>query len=136
MRNFLFAKNKIGFVNGSIPVPEEGSSDLGLWKRCNAMVKGWLTVAMEKDIRNSVKHGKTAKEIWKDLEERFGKESDPRAYELRQALSLTRQDKMSVLSYYTKLKGIWDEKQSVSLAPKCSCRKCTGDISKKIVTAR
>lgn len=57
--------------------------------RCDAMIKGWLTTAMEKEIRNSVKYAKTATEIWKDLKERFGKESAPKAYELKQSLNTT-----------------------------------------------
>ena len=59
------------------------------WMRCDAMIKGWLTTAMEKEIRNSVKYAKTATEIWQDLKERFGKESAPKAYELKQAMNNT-----------------------------------------------
>nr|GEV20163.1 putative Gag-polypeptide of LTR copia-type [Tanacetum cinerariifolium] len=59
--------------------------------RCDAMIKGWLTRAMEKEIRNSVKYAKTAAEIWNDLKEMFGKESAPKAYELKQSLATTRQ---------------------------------------------
>lgn len=72
------------------------------------MIKGWLTTAMEKKIRNSVKYAYTAQEIWNDLEERFGKESAPRAYELKQAITFTRQDDASVSAYYTKMHGVWD----------------------------
>nr|GFB14076.1 reverse transcriptase, RNA-dependent DNA polymerase, Gag-polypeptide of LTR copia-type [Tanacetum cinerariifolium] len=43
--------------------------------RCDAMIKGWLTMAMDKEIRNSVKYAKLAMEIWEDLKERFRKES-------------------------------------------------------------
>lgn len=71
--NALFAKkNKIEFIDGSISKPEDGLSTLILWKRCNAMVKGWLNTAMEKKIRNSVKYAKTAEEVWNALDERFG----------------------------------------------------------------
>ncbi|KAL8553145.1 hypothetical protein ACS0TY_001697 [Phlomoides rotata] len=35
MSNCLFAKNKFGFVDGSIYMPQEGSSDLLQWKRCD-----------------------------------------------------------------------------------------------------
>nr|GEW93844.1 putative NB-ARC [Tanacetum cinerariifolium] len=44
------------------------------WMRCDAIVKGWLTTPMEKEIHTSVKYANTATEIWKDLKERFGKE--------------------------------------------------------------
>lgn len=39
MKNFLFAKNKIGFIDGTIKMPEKGEQIL-LWKRCDAMIKG------------------------------------------------------------------------------------------------
>ncbi|KAJ9540324.1 hypothetical protein OSB04_026830 [Centaurea solstitialis] len=136
MTNALFAKNKIGFVDGSISIPDEGAAELPLWKRCNAMVKGWLLSSMEKEIRMSVKHAKTAREVWDDLQERFGSESAPRAYELKRALTLTRQEKLSISSYYTKLKGLWDEIQSIFPVPKCKCDGCTCDISKQLVEIR
>nr|GEV90989.1 putative ribonuclease H-like domain-containing protein [Tanacetum cinerariifolium] len=75
MTNFLFAKNKIEFVDGTIKKPEKGSKDYMPWMRVDDMIKGWLTTAMEKNIRNSVKYAGTASEIWSDLNERFGKES-------------------------------------------------------------
>ncbi|KAL6568701.1 hypothetical protein OROHE_004385 [Orobanche hederae] len=93
MKNFLYAKNKMGFVNGLIKAPEdEASNKYMLWMRCDAMIKGWLTTAMEKNIRSSVKYARTAAEIWTDLEERFGKESAPRAYELKRTLTSTQQE--------------------------------------------
>ncbi|XP_076947549.1 uncharacterized protein LOC143619532 [Bidens hawaiensis] len=91
MMNFLFAKNKVGFIDGTLKKPEKSSSEYMPWTRCDAMIKGWLTTAMEKEIRSSVKFVGTAFEIWSDLLERFGKESAPRAYELKHALTTTQQ---------------------------------------------
>ncbi|KAD3642199.1 hypothetical protein E3N88_31423 [Mikania micrantha] len=134
MTNFLFAKNKIGIVDGSIVKPEdEKASDYMLWMRCDAMVKGWLTTAMERDICNSVKYAKTSAEIWKDLLERFGKESSPKAYELKQLLTTTRQDGATVSAYYTKLRSLWDEMEYVLPTPRCSCKGCNCGIGKKLV---
>lgn len=59
MENFLFAKNKFEFVDGTIEKPLKGAKDYMLWMRCEAMVKGWLTTAMEKNIRDSVKYANT-----------------------------------------------------------------------------
>nr|GEW41573.1 putative reverse transcriptase, RNA-dependent DNA polymerase, Gag-polypeptide of LTR copia-type [Tanacetum cinerariifolium] len=75
MTNFLFAKNKTNFVNGTLKKPETSSSEYKSWMRCDAMIKGWLTTAMEKGIRDSVKYANTSSEIWSDLKERFGKET-------------------------------------------------------------
>lgn len=59
----------------------------------------------------SVNYASTASEIWSDLLERFGKESAPRAYELKQTLTATHKNGSSISRYYTKLKGIWDDMQ-------------------------
>ncbi|XP_071692034.1 uncharacterized protein [Rutidosis leptorrhynchoides] len=109
MMNALFAKNKIGFVDGSIPKPSEGSKDLMNWQRCNTMVRGWLVNSMVKEIKNSVKYAAIARDIWTDLDERFNKENAPRVYELRRTITTIHQENMTVSAYYTKLRGIWDE---------------------------
>ena len=101
MTNFLFAKNKIDFIDGTLKKPEILSSKYKPWMRCDAMIKGWLTTTMEKGIRDSVKYANTSLEIWSDLKERFGKESAPRAYELKQKIATTCQEDSSVSTYYT-----------------------------------
>ncbi|KAI3523164.1 hypothetical protein L1887_01221 [Cichorium endivia] len=136
MENFLFAKNKIGFVDGTLQKPEKTHANHMAWLRCDAMLKGWLTTAMEKEIRSSVKYASTAQDIWNDLRERFGKESAPRAYELKQLLTTTKQDGASVSAYYTKLRSLWDEISSVFTVPRCSCTGCTCGISKKLTELR
>ncbi|XP_023765437.1 uncharacterized protein LOC111913956 [Lactuca sativa] len=111
MMNFLFAKNKVGFIDGSIQKPGKYSPDYMIWMRCDVMVKGWLTTAMENDIRVSVKYANTTSKIWFDLPERFGKERSPRAYKLKQARTRIHQNGSSVSTYYTRLRGIWCETQ-------------------------
>ncbi|XP_035837299.1 uncharacterized protein LOC118485142 [Helianthus annuus] len=115
MTNFLFAKNKIEFVDGTLPKPDKTDDKYMPWMCCDAMIKGRLTTAMEKEIR-----------------QRFGKESAPRTYELKQSISATRQEGASVSSYYTKLRGLWDEIDSLFPSPRCDCGNCTCGIGKKI----
>lgn len=132
MTNALFAKNKIGFVDGTTQMPSDDSPDLMNWKRCNALVRGWLVSAMEKEIKSSVKYANTARDIWIDLEERFGKENAPRAYELIRMITTIHQNDMTVSAYYTKLRGVWDEIQSISPTPTCSCKGCKCGIATEI----
>ncbi|KAM0005509.1 putative retrotransposon gag domain-containing protein [Helianthus debilis subsp. tardiflorus] len=87
---------------------------------------------MEKSIRGSVKYANTSAEIWADLRERFGKESAPRAYELKQKLTITKQDSNSVSTYYTALRSIWDEIASVLPVPHCTCGNCSCEIGKRL----
>ncbi|GKA32285.1 putative RNA-directed DNA polymerase [Tanacetum coccineum] len=131
MLNFLFAKNKVGFIDGTLMKPKKTATDYMAWMHFDAMVKGWLMTAMKKEIRRSVKYANTASEIWSDLRERFRKESTPHAYELKQTLSNTHQSRISVSAYYTKLRGLWDEIESVLPAPRCTCNKCSCEMGKK-----
>nr|GMD37430.1 Integrase, catalytic core [Ipomoea batatas] len=97
---------------------------------------GWLKSAMDKDIRGSVRFAITARDIWRDLEERFGKESAPRAFEIRRAVTLLRQDKATVSTYYTKLKSLWDEMNCTTPLPMCNCQGCKCNLSKKYAELR
>ncbi|KAJ1412400.1 Integrase, catalytic core [Sesbania bispinosa] len=54
-----------GFVDGTILMPVVDSPYLAHWMRGNAMVKGWLKSAMDKEVRSSVRYATTAREIKK-----------------------------------------------------------------------
>ncbi|XP_019158015.1 PREDICTED: uncharacterized protein LOC109154743 [Ipomoea nil] len=101
----------------------------GEW--CNAMVKGWLKSAMDKDIRGSIRFATIARDIWRDLEERFGKESALRAFKIRRAVTLLRQDKATVSTYYTKLKSLWDEMNCTAHLPMYNCQGSKCNLTKK-----
>ncbi|CAL1376665.1 unnamed protein product [Linum trigynum] len=64
MTETLIAKNKMVFVDGSLPRSKArpGVFD-DAWSRCDPTVKGWLKTAMSKEVRNSVRGAKTAREI-------------------------------------------------------------------------
>lgn len=47
-----------------------------------------------------------------------------------------RQDEMTVSTYYTKLRGIWDEIQSTTPVPKCTCGGCKCELGKQITLMR
>ncbi|KAJ0602682.1 putative retrotransposon Copia-like protein [Helianthus annuus] len=67
MANFLLAKNKMGFVDRKIPKPEKAADIHMQWMRCDAMIIGWLTMAMDKDIMASVKYANASSEMWKQI---------------------------------------------------------------------
>lgn len=91
---------------------------------------------MEKDIWNSMKYANTSKEIWDDPEERFGKESAPHAYEIKQVLTVVRQDNVVVSAYFMKLRAISDKISSVSPIPRYTCGKCTCDLRKRLLESK
>uniref|UniRef100_A0A2N9ILU6 Reverse transcriptase Ty1/copia-type domain-containing protein n=1 Tax=Fagus sylvatica TaxID=28930 RepID=A0A2N9ILU6_FAGSY len=60
----LVAKNKAGFVNGSIKAVDPSSPQYGSWKRCDTMVLSWLLNSLSKEISASVIYLDTTFEVW------------------------------------------------------------------------
>nr|GEZ51843.1 probable sphingolipid transporter spinster homolog 2 [Tanacetum cinerariifolium] len=71
-----YTSTRIEIVDGAIKKPEKGSKDYMPWIKVDAIIKGWLTTAMEKNIRNSVKYAGTTSEIWSDLNERINEHQE------------------------------------------------------------
>ncbi|XP_059669240.1 uncharacterized protein LOC132314384 [Cornus florida] len=100
----LRAKNKFGFVDGSIQTPTS-TSDLHHWERCNNLVSSWILNSTDAEIRASMLYADTAKEIWLDLRDRFIQTNAPKVYQLKQSIDSCTQGDSSVSTYFTKLKG-------------------------------
>jgi hypothetical protein len=107
----LNSKNKLGFVNNSIKAPSEKTDPEGYatWSRCNDMVHSWIVNALSPEISNSVIYYSTAHEVWEDLGERFSQSNAPRIFEIQRDIAYLKQEQLFVSSYYTRLKGLWDE---------------------------
>lgn len=128
----LSTKNKLGFVNGTIPVHDTNSPEYCHWERCNNLVISWLLFNLDEQIANSVLFSQYAKEIWDDLETRFGTASLAQIYSLEQELLNIQQGNDSVSEYFTKLKTVWDGLNDVDPLPHCTCNGCTCNISAKL----
>ncbi|CAL2246417.1 unnamed protein product [Prunus armeniaca] len=130
----LTAKNKIGFVDGSIERPSstKKSDDYTLWDRCDKMVLSWLLNSVDSDLADSVVYAATAREIWQDFEDRFSQGNAPRIFQIQKMIVSHTQGTMSVSLYYTKLKALWDELASYNLSPTCSCGGMKNNDERKI----
>ncbi|GMI72423.1 hypothetical protein HRI_000911600 [Hibiscus trionum] len=127
----LSAKNKLGFVDGSISAPASTSDRFNAWTRANNLVNSWILNSVSKDIAASLLYHSTAAAIWKDLEERFQQTNGPRIFHLKKKLNELAQGSMSVSTYYTNLKILWDE--LVSVKSVCFCSLCTCGGVKKML---
>ncbi|GMJ05093.1 hypothetical protein HRI_004178500 [Hibiscus trionum] len=128
----LSAKNKLGFVDGSISAPPLIPAEkYNAWTRVNNLVNSWLLNAVSKEIAASLLYHSTAAEIWKDLEDRFQQMNGPRLFHLRKKIGELVQGTSSVTVYYTQLKILWDELMSAKSV--CSCSTCTCGGVKKMI---
>jgi hypothetical protein len=118
----ITAKNKLGFLDGSLTKPlDDSSSESRAWVRCNTMVLSWILNYVSKEIASSVIYIENAADVWIDLKERFSPENGPRTYQLQKSLSSLSQEDLSVGAYFTCIKSFWDELSNYRLIPFCSC---------------
>ncbi|XP_070022071.1 uncharacterized protein LOC142177495 [Nicotiana tabacum] len=79
----LSAKNKLGFIDGTLIIPKTDSAVQQTWGRCNDMVLLWLLNSLSKEIAESVLYSQSAKDLWRDLEDRFGQANGAKLFQLQ-----------------------------------------------------
>ncbi|KAK9675775.1 hypothetical protein RND81_11G030400 [Saponaria officinalis] len=126
----LSAKNKLGFIDGSIPKPAASSSTSKAWQRCNDLVFSWILNSLKEEIANSILYCETAKIAWDELEERFGQSNGAQLYGIHKKLCDFSQGNDDITIYFTKFKQIWDEIDAMGMNPNCTCT-CTCGASEK-----
>ncbi|KAK4273707.1 hypothetical protein QN277_017049 [Acacia crassicarpa] len=127
MKMALMSKNKLQFVDRSIPVPQPSDLTYQAWQRCNMMVISWLTRSISPSLAQSILWLDRASDVWDDLQARFSQNDAFRLADLQEDIQNLRQGDLCVNDYFTKLKILWDEFLiyrpiiSCSCSPKCSC---------------
>ncbi|XP_074343463.1 uncharacterized protein LOC141682654 [Apium graveolens] len=129
----LSTKNKLRFVDGSIEVPDITSDEYKYWERCNNLFISWIIVNLDDTIAKSVLFLQTTREIWQDLDDRFGYTSMAQVYSLEQQFLDINQGTDIVSEFFTKIKTIWDNLNDANPLPYCTCKKCTCNLSQILV---
>lgn len=126
MMTALSAKNKVEFIDGSIPEPQKSDRTYDAWRRCNNIVVSWIAHSISTQIRQSILWMDKAKEIWRDLKSRYSQGDLLRISDLQQEAASMKQGDLSVTEYFTKLRIVWDELENFRPDPVCSCTvRCT-----------
>nr|XP_023887900.1 uncharacterized protein LOC112000030 [Quercus suber] len=139
MRKALVAKNKFGFVNGSITLSSpliKTPAAVDAWIRCDNMVGSWLMKAVSPQIRVSITYRDTALEIWNDLRDTHSQGNGPRVFQIQKDIASMCQGESSITNYFTQLKLFWDQLQNFRPTPTCSCGKCTCNMHQKLEDLR
>jgi hypothetical protein len=97
-----------------MPSANNHPDDHASWKRCNDMILSWILNSITPELADNVKYSTTAQEVWEDLRDHFSQSNAPRIFQIKRDIACVSQAQMIVASYYTKLKGLWDELRSYS----------------------
>nr|XP_016481327.1 PREDICTED: uncharacterized protein LOC107802359 [Nicotiana tabacum] len=68
----LSVRNKLDFIHGTVEKPSKGSPLMQQWHKCNDLVVAWLSNSVTKQIHRTVVYSEYAKDIWRELETRYG----------------------------------------------------------------
>ncbi|KAL4573125.1 hypothetical protein LXL04_019920 [Taraxacum kok-saghyz] len=102
----LSAKNKIGFVDGTVSQPAADSSNYASWYKVNSMVISWFLNSLHQNIAESVLFLQTASEIWKELHHRYEQTDGALIYQVQQQLYSLPQGSDDFSVYFTKIMKI------------------------------
>ncbi|KAL2243591.1 UNVERIFIED_CONTAM: hypothetical protein Sindi_0477100, partial [Sesamum indicum] len=117
----LGAKQKVGFIDGTCQKPTEDKNEIEQWQKTNCMVIYWILNSILKDIVEAFLYTTSARELWLELEARFGECNGPLLYQIQREIASITQGNQSVVVYFTKLKKLWDELATLDPLPCCSC---------------
>ena len=115
----LSTKGKLCFIDGSLTKPV--ANDLKKWIKCNDMVMAWILNILTKDIGDSIIYAKSARDMWIQLEERYGQVSGAKFYQVQKEICNVSQGSNDIATYFTKIKTLWDEISDLDDIPVCSC---------------
>ena len=84
----LSTKSKLYFVDGSLLKPESSTLDFRKWTKCNDMVMSWMLNVLTKTIADSIIYARTARQMWVELEERFGQINGAKLYQVQKEMCI------------------------------------------------
>ncbi|KAK9685048.1 hypothetical protein RND81_10G251600 [Saponaria officinalis] len=132
----LIAKNKEGFVDGSVKCPAKTDKYYHQWIRCDLMVMKWILNSMSKPIKDTLVYVSNSKELWTETLDRYGQSNSVEIYQLKKDLGDISQHNDSLVTYFSKLKRTWENIDSIDPLPLCTCGAidlCTCQLLKRIV---
>ncbi|XP_019262962.1 PREDICTED: uncharacterized protein LOC109240743 [Nicotiana attenuata] len=75
------------------------------------------------ELLSGIVYSSNACDIWKDLKERFDKVDGSRIFQLHKEIAIVSQGTSTITTYYSKIRSLWAEFDSLAPTPECECEK-------------
>lgn len=85
------------------------------------MVVSWITRSLSPQFAQSILYIDNARDLWLNLKERFSKGDHFRASDLLQQIHSMRHGDLNVSSFFTNMRTLWEELDSLRPPPPCTC---------------
>lgn len=131
VRLALLARQKYGFIDGTTMEPKAPFT-IEDWFTIHSMLISWLMNTIDPEVKSTISFYDDAKLLWDELKARFSVVNGPRIQQLKSDLAKCEQAKnMFVLTYFGKLKFLWDELDNHEPIITCKCGKCVGNLGQQ-----
>ncbi|KAG2704212.1 hypothetical protein I3760_06G174400 [Carya illinoinensis] len=82
------AKNKLDFINGTLPKPTDAADPLlEAWERCNDRVVSWPQNSVSTSVKSSLALVDDSRILWLELQDRFTQQNGPCIFQLKHDLA-------------------------------------------------
>ena len=120
--NSSCCQNEAGiYIYGSLIQLAKVSEAFKKWNCIHSMLTTWILTSISKDIVEAFLYVSSTRDLWMELEARYGESNGPSIYQLQREIRLIVQGNKSVTNYYTKLKKLWDKLACLAPTPRCAC---------------
>lgn len=89
----------------------------------NAIVLSWIMNSIASDILGGIMYAPSTQAVWNDLHERFNNGDGSRSFNLHKEITTLSQGITFVSVYFSKLKDLWEEFETLVPASGCDCAK-------------
>ncbi|KAL2243082.1 UNVERIFIED_CONTAM: Retrovirus-related Pol polyprotein from transposon RE1 [Sesamum indicum] len=96
VRIALESKDKLSFIDGSGIRPAIGTPQYKQWRITDCMVRTWILNTISKDLVNAYLYANSSRDLWMELEARYGECDGTLLYKLQREISSISQGNMSV----------------------------------------
>lgn len=87
MRVALKSKNKLSFIDGAYPQPEDVLSEAyQSWSFVDSMVISWIINVMTKDLAEAYLYSSSLRALWLELEEKYDVSDKSQIFNLREQM--------------------------------------------------
>ena len=106
MRKSLIAKNKLGFIDGSLTISSSLVNSQA-WVRADNMVGTWIINSTSPKLQGSIIYRDTALEIWTDFRDTFCQGNGTKVFNIQKQIAEIHLGEQSLTNYFTQLKILW-----------------------------
>jgi len=85
------------------------------------MVTSWILNSLGKEVADSVEYVGDALELWTELEDRYDQTNGAQLYQTQKEINDLSQGILDITTYYTRMKKLWEELNSLCITSQCNC---------------